>query len=1196
MRKIRQFLLTMAMVLGSAPAMWAQTFEIGGLKYTVTDGNNVSVAKGTDALEKNLVIPATVKYPENSENEYTVTSIPANGFSGCAEMTSIVVPSTVTSIGLAAFSGCSALESITLPFVGDKAHTEDDPSQYPFGYIFGTSSYTGGTQTPQNYMFYSFGSLGVRTTNYYIPTTLKSVVITGGSYIQYGAFSNCAGLTNISIPSSIKSIEEAFSGCSDLTSFYEYDNAKYLGNSESKYLCLYEVLSTDITSCEINSNCKVIYYQSFSGCNKLEEIVIPDGVTDIGAAAFSGCSSMTSINIPDGVTKIKNLLFKSCSSLESLTIPNGVTNIGREAFYCCTSLTSVNIPNGVDIINNQTFYNCSKLSSIIIPESVTNIEYEAFCDCSGLKYLIIPDGVNNIGKRAFSGYQGDALKCIIYSGNASGGNWGALTRGVSLDNDGFVYADPEKTQLSAYIGDAQNVDIPSTVKSIGHHAFRDCAELTSVTFHEGITSIDSYELFRNCSKLASITIPECVTIIDDGAFFGCSSLTSIDIPNSVTRIGQGAFQNCTGLTSINIGNSVTSIDGRAFRNCGKLTKITIPESVTYISSQAFEMSSNIVYNKDEDDNALYLGNESNPFLWLISKKSTSIITCNINSNCKYICEMAFYKCNKLTTINIPNSIEGIGEYAFSGCTNLQCFEDDYACYLGNSTNNYLCLYKAKSNDISSCEIQNSCEFIHTSALADCSNLTSVSIPNGIKSIGTSAFSNCSSLQSLTIPKTIEKMGDGGILYNSNNATIYTDAETNNWGNSWNSNCPVKLNCKVIQVFVDNNEHGTIEATSYAVKATDGSLWYLNNTQVTLTAAPKTGYHVIWEDNSTENTITFTPAESRTYTATFEAHADRVVFENILPATCTTAGSYDSVVYCTVCNAEVSRDKKYVAALGHAYDTVAVAATCTDDGYKELTCSRCNHVEHIEPVPTAGHKADSVVFENIVEATCTEAGSKDSVVYCTVCKEELSRKTVEIEATGHKADSVVFENIVAATCTAAGSKDSVVYCSVCKAEVSRTKVTLPATGHTVVVDSAVAATATTDGLTEGSHCSVCGETIVAQEVIPATGEQGGEGNGNEGGNENQGGNNQGGNENQGGENTEPATAIADDAAPAVNIYAYQNIIVVENATDEIYVYNAMGTLVYRDAARHISTTATITVNGQGVYIVKTGNVAKRVMIY
>ena len=266
-------------------------------------------------------------------------------------------------------------------------------------------------------------------------------------------------------------------------------------------------------------------------------------------------------------------------------------------------------------------------------------------------------------------------------------------------------------------------------------------------------------------------------------------------------------------------------------------------------------------------------------------------------------------------------------------------------------------------------------------------------------------------------------------------------------------------------------------------------------------------------------------------------ADSVVFENVVAATCTVAGSYDSVVYCSVCKIELSRDAVDVAA--------------------------------------AGHKADSVLFENIVSSTCTIAGSYDSVVYCSVCHIELSRDSISLPATGHKADSIVFENIVAATCTVAGSKDSVVYCSVCKAELSRTKIEIPATGHTVVVDSAVAATATETGLTEGSHCSVCHETIVAQEVIPALGEQGG--------NENQGGGN--GNEN----NNEPATAVSEEAITAVNIYATGNTIVVENATDEIFVYNVMGGLVAR------GTETTITVNHTGVYIVKTGTTAKRVMI-
>ena len=87
--------------------------------------------------------------------------------------------------------------------------------------------------------------------------------------------------------------------------------------------------------------------------------------------------------------------------------------------------------------------------------------------------------------------------------------------------------------------------------------------------------------------------------------------------------------------------------------------------------------------------------------------------------------------------------------------------------------------------------------------------------------------------------------------------------------------------------------------------------------------------------------------------------------------------------------------------------------------------------------------------------------------------------------------------------------------------------------------------------------------------------------------------QNGNENQGGENTNPSTAVTESAANTINIYAYHNTIVVENATDEIRVYNAMGALVGRDAIHRVR--AELQVNGTGVYIVKVGNVAKRVMI-
>ena len=136
-----------------------------------------------------------------------------------------------------------------------------------------------------------------------------------------------------------------------------------------------------------------------------------------------------------------------------------------------------------------------------------------------------------------------------------------------------------------------------------------------------------------------------------------------------------------------------------------------------------------------------------------------------------------------------------------------------------------------------------------------------------------------------------------------------------------------------------------------------------------------------------------------------------VQENVVNATCSASGSYDEVVYCSVCNAELSRDAKTTEKLAHT--------------------------------PKAA------VQENVVNATCSAIGSYDEVVYCSVCNAELSRDAKTTEKLAHTPKAAVQENVVNATCSASGSYDSVVYCSVCNEEISRTEETVDALGHEFV---------------------------------------------------------------------------------------------------------------------------------------------------
>ena len=94
------------------------------------------------------------------------------------------------------------------------------------------------------------------------------------------------------------------------------------------------------------------------------DLVIPDGITGIGAYAFFGETSFTSVTIPDSVTWIESSAFSGCTGLTSVTIPDSVTSIGERAFWDCTGLMSVAIGNGVTSIGRCAFEDCTGLTSV----------------------------------------------------------------------------------------------------------------------------------------------------------------------------------------------------------------------------------------------------------------------------------------------------------------------------------------------------------------------------------------------------------------------------------------------------------------------------------------------------------------------------------------------------------------------------------------------------------------------------------------------------------------------------------------------------------------------------------------------------------------------------------------------------------------------------------------------------------------
>ncbi|MEI6755120.1 MAG: leucine-rich repeat domain-containing protein, partial [Paludibacter sp.] len=436
------------------------------------DGNNPNYAS-QDGLLYNKKMTTLIQCPISKTGNFnipsSVTSIGNSAFSNCLSLANITIPSSVSSIGDHAFRYCTAL--INVDSNNTKYASQD-------GLLY-NKTMTTLIQCPTS-----------KTGNFNIPSSVTS--------IGEAAFTDCTGLTSITIPSTVTSIGAAFLYCTGLTS--------------------------------INYNAINCKYGNFSGCTSLANVIIGDNVQTIPDFAFSDCTGLTSIIIPSSITYIGTSAFYNTAWLKNQS--NGLIYVGKVA-YCykgtMPSGTSISLAEGTTSISGRAFEGCTGLTNITIPSSVTSIGDYTFYNCSGLTSIIIPSAITSIGECAFNGCT--SLTTVNYNA-------------INCTNMG-------SSQYPSFFGCTKlsSVIIGNNVKTIPANAFQDCTGLTSIIIPTSVTSIND-AAFEYCSGLTSITIPSSVTGIGSFAFFYCTGLTSINIPSSVTSIGNEAFYNCTGLRII----------------------------------------------------------------------------------------------------------------------------------------------------------------------------------------------------------------------------------------------------------------------------------------------------------------------------------------------------------------------------------------------------------------------------------------------------------------------------------------------------------------------------------------------------------------------------------------------------------------------------------------------------------------------
>ena len=462
----------------------------------------------------------------------------------------------------------------------------------------------------------------------------------------------------------------------------------------------------------------------------------------------------------------------------------------------------------------------SAAGDVVIPEKVT--------DSDGVEYTVV-----RIGKKAFDEYGGDwsnkILTHITIPGTVKSIGKYAFRYGWSL---GITFSEGlEVIEEGAFYNCSAfgELELPSTVTTIGEEAFYQCFSIPSIVLPASLTSI-GINAFTECKILKNLTIDESNTTFKtiDGVLFRYTDEglelaayppykdeEEYTIPDGTTSIGPYAFYDNANLKKIGMPDSVTSIGEYAFCSSDKLSECKIGKNVSSIGEGAFRSVYEIsAYSVDENnttfksiDGVLFKNTEDGLELVLYPVYNVNTHY-SIPENTKSIGPEAFSGSNYLEELDIPSTVTKIGEKAFYECfemtsftvdqNNTVFFSNDGVLFKNTDNGTELVAYPVERDgdeyvipdgtisiwpyafyysDLEKIQFPDGLTSIGEFAFENCNDLLEIQLPDSVTSIGNGAFAKCYDVEKVKLPKSLTSIGYNP-FYDCDDLTTFIIDESN----------------------------------------------------------------------------------------------------------------------------------------------------------------------------------------------------------------------------------------------------------------------------------------------------------------------------------------------------------------------------------------------------------------------------------